>query len=149
MTIPVRFEWTREPGVGSGVEVLGPLAGRVVIEMGCGSGHNLAHLAAVRGAVGIGIDRDPVKIARARGLYGQTDNLAFILGDAADILAAMPPALTDVCLSIFGALSFSSPAPILSEAARVLRPGGRLAVTMRADDHRDYVTILMRKEAVE
>src|ERR1700758_1186371 len=70
MTIPTRFEWTRQLGIGPGIKILGPLTGRVVIEMGCGSGHNLAHPAAVHGSIAIGIDRDPVKITRARGLYG-------------------------------------------------------------------------------
>lgn len=147
VTIPARFEWTRQAGTGPDTAILGALAGRVVIEMGCGSGHNLAHLVASRGAAGIGIDRDPVKIARACGLYGQIDDLRFILGDTADVLADIPTASADACLSIFGAISFSPPGPILSGAARVLRPGGRLAVTVRADDHQDYVIVLTRRNA--
>lgn len=44
MSIPTRFEWTRQAGTGPDISVLGPLTGRTVIETGCGSGHNLAHL---------------------------------------------------------------------------------------------------------
>jgi ubiquinone/menaquinone biosynthesis C-methylase UbiE len=87
-----------------------------------------------------------VKTSRAGDLYSQVPNLAFILGDAAEVLAAMPSASADVCLSIFGAFSFSPQAPILSGAARVLRPGGLLAVTLRADNDHDYVAVLNRKK---
>ena len=145
MTARARFEWTRQPGTGPDISVLGPLAGRTVVELGCGSGHNLAHLAACQSAAGIGIDRDPAKIARARDLYGTTPGLSFILAGVPAALAAMPAASADVCLSIFGALSFSPPGPILAGAARVLRHGGLLAVTLRADDHHDYVTVLRRE----
>jgi SAM-dependent methyltransferase len=145
VTIPARLEWTRQPGTGPGLAVLGPLAGRTVIELGCGSGHNLAHLTATHHATGTGIDRDPAKITRARHLYGHLPGLTFICGDAASILAAMPAASADVCLSIFGAFSFSPPGPLLAAAAHALRPGGRLAITLRADDHHDQVVILVRK----
>jgi hypothetical protein len=43
-------------------------------------------------------------------------------GDAASILAATPAASADVCLSIFGAFSFSPPRPLLAAAAHALRP---------------------------
>jgi SAM-dependent methyltransferase len=147
MSVPPRFEWTRQNGTGPDISVLGPLTGRTVIEMGCGSGHNLARLATFRGVMGCGIDRDPAKIFRARDLYGAVDGLTFILGDAAEALAAMRPASADVCLSIFGALSFSPPGPLLAAAARVLRPGGILAITLRADHHRDYVAVFTRKSS--
>jgi ubiquinone/menaquinone biosynthesis C-methylase UbiE len=149
MSIPTRFEWTRQSGIGPGISVLGPLTRRTVIEIGCGSGHNIAHLAAAHCAVGIGIDHDPVRATRARDLYGRVPNLAFIVGDAAEVLAAMPPASADVCLSIFGALSFSPQGPILNGAARVLRPGGLPAITVRVDDHHDYVIVLTRKKPAE
>jgi SAM-dependent methyltransferase len=145
LTTPARLEWTRQPGTGPGTSVLGPLAGRTVAELGCGSGHNLAHIVAACGAIGIGIDRDPAKISRARGRYGHLANLAFVHGDAAAVLAALPPSSIDVCLSIFGALSFSPPRPLLQAAAHALRPGGRLAITLRADDRRDYVIVFTRK----
>jgi SAM-dependent methyltransferase len=145
VSIPSRLEWTRQPGTGPDPSVLGPLAGRTVIELGCGSGHNLAHLAAIHHATCIGIDRDPAKTSRARHLYGNLASLTFICGDAASILAAMPAASADVCLSIFGAFSFSPPGPHLAAVAHALRPGGRLAITLRAGDHHDHVIILTRK----
>jgi SAM-dependent methyltransferase len=149
VTIPDSFEWTRVPGVGPGLKVLGDLRGRTVVEVGCGSGHNLAHLVAYRGAKGIGIDRDPAKVERAMKLYGDLPGISFVTADAAHELSALPAKSIDVCLSIFGAVSFSDPGPILSAAARALKPAGLLALTLRADDRRDAVLILSRKVAVE
>lgn len=145
MNIPNRFEWTRVPGTGPGSEMLGDLRGRTVVEIGCGSGHNLAHLVLHRGARGIGIDRDPAKIERATRFYGHLTGVEFHLADAAYKLNALPPSSVDVCLSIFGALSFSDPGPILSATARALKPKGLLALTLRADDDHDKVLILSRK----
>jgi SAM-dependent methyltransferase len=145
LSIPTRLEWTRQPGTGPGTAILGPLAGRTVVELGCGSGHNLAHLVTTRHSIGVGIDHDLPKISRARHLYGHLSKLAFILGDAAAILGTMPPSTADLCLSIFGAFSFSPSGPLLRAAAQALRPGGRLAITLRADEHHDHVVVLIRR----
>lgn len=149
MSIPSRFEWTRVPGVGPGPDALGDLRGRSIVEIGCGSGHNLAHLVAHRAVRGVGIDRDPVKIERAFRLYGHLSEISFHLADAAEYLNALPPRSVDICLSVFGALSFSSPGPILTAVARALKPAGLLAVTLRADDQYDQVLILSRKADTE
>jgi SAM-dependent methyltransferase len=143
--VRARLEWTRQPGTGPPPAILGDLAGKVVVELGCGSGHNLAVLAARHGAIATGIDCDPAKVARARALYGHLPGLQVIQADAAAYLAALPPGSADVCLSIFGALSFTTdPAALIAQAARVLRPGGRLGITMRASDDTDAVMILHR-----
>jgi len=147
MTVPVRtrLEWTRQAGTGPPPTILGNLAGKTVAELGCGSGHNLAVLASRYGATVTGIDRDPAKAARACQLYGHIPGLQVICADAASYLAAQPAASIDACLSIFGAFSFSPPRPLLKAAARALRPGGLLAITLRAGDHRDVVVILARR----
>jgi SAM-dependent methyltransferase len=147
MTAPVRtrLEWTRQPGTGPPSEILGDLADRVVVELGCGAGHNLAVLAVRYGAIAVGIDHDPAKVARARELYGGIPGLRLIQADAACYLAALPAASVDVCLSVFGAFSFSSPGPLLAAAAHALRPAGLLVITLRAGDHRDAVVIFSRR----
>ncbi|MBA9007998.1 ubiquinone/menaquinone biosynthesis C-methylase UbiE [Actinomadura cellulosilytica] len=116
-----------------------------MLELGCGGGHNLAHLAAHHGARATGIDHDPTKIERARASYGTIPDLTFIQADAAPYLAARPSASLDLCLSIFGAYSFTDPVPLLVETARVLRPGGLLAATFRATDTTDLVLVLQRR----
>jgi SAM-dependent methyltransferase len=145
LTAPARFEWTRQPGIGPGVAVLLPLAGAKVIELGCGGGHNLAYLVAQCGAVGIGIDHAPAKIGRARGGYGHLPGIHFVLTDARTYLKAAVPGSVDLVLSIFGAFSFTDPLPLLTDVARVLRPGGQLAITLRADDRHDTVVVLRRR----
>jgi SAM-dependent methyltransferase len=139
-----RLEWTRQPGTGPPPAILGNLAGKTVAELGCGSGHNLAVLAARHGATVTGIDHDPAKVARARQLYGHVPGLQVVQADAAAYLAALPPASVDACLSVFGAFSFSPAGPLLAAAARALRPGGLLAVTLRASDRYDTVVIFTR-----
>ena len=147
MRAPTRFEWTRRPGIGPSEHVLGDLRGRLVVEIGCGSGHNLAHLVEHHEALGIGIDHDPRKIERAERFYGHLRGIAFRRGDAAEQLADFAPGSIELCVSIFGAFSFTDPRPLLTATARVLRPGGRLAVTLREDETRDRVIILTRKDS--
>lgn len=147
--VRARLEWTRQPGTGPPPAILGDLAGKVVVEAGCGSGHNLAVLAARHGAIATGIDHDPVKVARARRLYGHIRGLQVIEADVASYLSALPAASVDACLSIFGAFSFSPAGPLLQAAAHALRPGGLLAITLRADDHHDAVVILARRRTMQ
>ncbi|MER5644399.1 class I SAM-dependent methyltransferase [Streptosporangium sp. NPDC002524] len=65
LTVRDRFEWTRAAGIGPPPKVFGDLTGRRVVELGCGGGHNLAHLAIHHHAEGVGIDHAPLKIQRA------------------------------------------------------------------------------------
>lgn len=142
---PATFEWTRRPGTGPGTPTLGKLAGAAVVELGCGGGHNLACLVARHGAIGVGIDNDPAKIIRARAGYGHLPGIRFVLAEAHRCLTAAEPGSADLVLSIFGAFSFTDPLPLLTAAARILRPGGRLAITLRAGDHHDTVVVLCRR----
>lgn len=142
---PRRLELTRARGVGPDAALLGGLRGSLVVELGCGSGHNLAHLVVHAGAVAIGVDHDPRKVHRARALYGHLSGSRFVHADAADYLRHLPRGSVDVCFSIFGAFSFSDPRPLLTASAIALRPGGLLLVTLRADHRRDRVTLLARR----
>lgn len=144
LTPPARFEWTRQPGIGPDICILGNLADATVIELGCGSGHNLAHLVARHRVTGIGIDADQVKISRARAGYGHLPGIRFILADAHHYLAAALGS-ADVVLSIFGVFSFTDARPVLAGTARILRPGALLAITLRADEHHDTVVVLRRR----
>lgn len=145
MNPPERCELTRVPGVGPDARLLGDLSGATVIEIGCGSGHNLAHLVTHHDAVGTGIDHNPAKIHRAHTLYGHVPGLQLIHGDAEHELRRRTPGSIDVILSIFGALSFTSDLrPLLRACSHALSSRGRLLVTLRADDDHDQVTLLKR-----
>lgn len=143
----LRFEWTRRPGAGPGLGVLGDLRGRTVVELGCGVGYNLSHLAAVHGARCVGVDHDARTVALARAMFGHL-GIVFVHANAAAYLRSLPAGSVDVCLSVFGAFSFGEPAPLLRAAAVALRAGGRLGLSLRVDDGHDRVIVLERKEVV-
>jgi SAM-dependent methyltransferase len=145
LTAPRQFEWTRQAGTGPGLAILGELAGATVVELGCGSGHNLAHLVVHHAALGVGVDHDPAKIARASASYGNLPGIRFVLAEAGHYLKAAAPGSADLVLSIFGAFSFIDPIRLLTVTARIMRPGGMLALTLRADDTRDAVVVLRRR----
>jgi SAM-dependent methyltransferase len=138
-----RFEWTRRPGVGPGLHVLGDLRGKTVVEVGCGVGFNLSHLVGNHDARGVGVDHSPEIVATARAMFGHL-GIEFVYSDAAAYLLSVPPGSVDVCLSVFGAFTFGEPAVLLRAAAVALRPGGLLAVALREDDEHDCVFVLQR-----
>jgi demethylmenaquinone methyltransferase/2-methoxy-6-polyprenyl-1,4-benzoquinol methylase len=94
----------------------------VVVDLGCGTG-DLCALAAAAGARVIGVDfaAGMLVAARRRGLA-----MPLVRADAA--VLPLPPACASVVTSAFALRNFVSIAPVLSEAARVLQPGGRLAL---------------------
>lgn len=141
-----RFEWTRTPGLGPSLTILGDLSGKRIAELGCGGGHNLAYLVTQHGARGLGIDHDAAKIQRARRTYPGIDGLAFHEAEACAFLRSQPRASLDLCLSIFGAVSFTEDLPaLLTATAHALRPGGLFGITLRQSDTTDLVLTLQRR----
>ena len=106
------------------VGALGPLAdlaGRRVLELGCGAGQWAVALAAVGAAV-TGFDLSAGQLAHARRA---APRLPLVLGDGETLPFAAGSFA--VVLSDHGALSFCAPEVIVAECARVLAPGGVLA----------------------
>ncbi len=97
-------------------------AGDVVVDLGCGTG-DLCVLAAAAGARVIGVDfaAGMLAAARRRGV-----RVALVRADACRL--PIPAACATVITSAFALRNFDSIPVVLSEAARVLRPGGRLAL---------------------
>lgn len=89
LTPPTRLELTQHPGHGPGPEIIGALLGCCVVELGCGPGHNLAHLVAHHGAVGVGVHAVPDQVKRARAHYGHLPGIDFIAADAATYLTTV------------------------------------------------------------
>jgi SAM-dependent methyltransferase len=102
----------------------GELDGLDAIELGCGTGYVSAWLAR-RGARPVGIDISQAQLATARQLQ-QEFGLDFPLlhGNAEDV--PYPDASFDFAISEYGASIWCDPYAWIPEAARVLRPGGRL-----------------------
>lgn len=128
-TPSARMQWTQHPNTGPGAELLGDLAGRLVVELGCGPAHNLAHLVHHHQAVGIGVDAAGAQIHRADIRYGHLDGLTLHTADATDFLTTSEHTI-DVVYCVFGALGLSPPDPILAGIRQRLHAGGRLGFSV-------------------
>ena len=110
--------------VAAGVGGLSP--GAQVLDVGCGLGDGLLRWAALAppGVAFCGINITPSQVAEARRRCGGRG--AFEVGDATRL--ERPPASVDAVLALESAFHFDTRKGFLGEAARVLRPGGRIAI---------------------
>lgn len=106
------------------VGALGDIAGLDVVELGCGTAYFSAWLAKA-GARPVGVDPTPAQLATARRMQEQT-GIEFPLVEAPGERVPLPDASFDVALSEYGASLWADPGRWVPEAARLLRPGGRL-----------------------
>jgi SAM-dependent methyltransferase len=108
----------------SEVEVLGDVSGLDVLDLGCGVAYFSAWLVR-RGARPVGLDVTPAQLETARRMQAET-GLSFPLVEASAEAVPLPDASFDLVLSEYGASIWCDPAVWIPEAARLLRPGGRL-----------------------
>ena len=108
----------------SELDVLGDVAGLDVVELGCGTAYFSAWLAK-RGARPVGVDPTPAQLATARTLQ-QEFGLEFPLIEGVGESVPLRDASFDLALSEYGASIWADPYRWIPEAARLLRPGGRL-----------------------
>jgi SAM-dependent methyltransferase len=108
----------------SEVDVLGDVAGLDVLDLGCGVAFFSAWLAR-RGARVVGLDVTPAQLATARRMQAES-GLEFPLVEASAEAVPLGDASFDLVLSEYGASIWCEPSAWIPEAARVLRPGGRL-----------------------
>jgi SAM-dependent methyltransferase len=111
----------REDAIGSPLD---DVAGLDVVELGCGTAYFSAQLAG-RGARPVGVDPTPAQLATARRMMKRT-GISFPLVEAPGERVPLPDASFDLAISEFGASLWADPALWIPEAARLLRPGGRL-----------------------
>ena len=129
---PGRRAWAREEiswgifGVPeSELHALPNVAGRDVIELGCGTAYVSAWLAR-RGARVTGIDNSAEQLKTARALQDEHDlHFPLIHGNAEAV--PLPDASFDLAVSEYGASIWADPYRWVPEASRLLRPGGELA----------------------
>ncbi len=100
------------------------LVGQDCIELGCGTGYVSAWLAR-RGARPVGLDNSAAQLATARELQ-QRFGLRFPLIHASAEQVPFADASFDLVISEYGASIWCDPYAWIPEAARLLRPGGRL-----------------------
>jgi len=106
------------------------LAGADTIELGCGTAYVSSWLAR-RGARVVGIDNSEQQLATARRLQRQHGlNFPLIHGNAESV--PYPDGCFDFAISEYGACLWADPYKWVPEAARLLRPGGRLHFLVNA-----------------
>ncbi len=118
------FVWCPERLREEDAELLGPVAGRRILEVGCGSAPCSRWLR-TRGADVVAFDLSAGMLAHAVAAAGRTRIVVPLV--QADALA-LPFAddSFDLACSAFGAVPFvADSAGLMAEVARVLRPGGR------------------------
>lgn len=104
--------------------VLGPLEGLDVVELGCGTAYLSAQLAR-RMARPVGVDLSPEQLRTARRCQ-ERFGPAFPLVEATADDVPLRSCSFDLVVSEYGAAPWCRPDRWLAEAARLLRPGGRL-----------------------
>jgi SAM-dependent methyltransferase len=108
----------------SSVGCIGEVAGLDVVELGCGTAYVSAWLAK-RGARPVGVDPTPAQLETARRMMRET-GIEFPLVEAPGESVPLPDASFDLAVSEYGASLWADPYAWIPEAARLLRPGGRL-----------------------
>lgn len=125
----VRFIWCPEGLDEARARLLGDVAGRRVLEIGCGAGQ-CGRWLVTQGAEVVGIDLSLRQLLHSRRLDLDTGvRLPVVQADAQRLPFA--DGSFDLACSAFGALPFVADAgAVLAEVFRVLRPGGRLVFSV-------------------
>ncbi|MFG3030065.1 NUDIX domain-containing protein [Streptomyces sp. NPDC048253] len=121
-----RIDWGF-PGAGPDESFLGELAGRRVLDLGCGPARHAARLVRAHGATVDAVDRAPGQIERARDRYGSLAGLRLFRADAVEHLRAARP--YDVIYSV-NAVPFIDPRRLFPALATALAPGGTLCFSV-------------------
>jgi SAM-dependent methyltransferase len=105
--------------------VLGDVKDKDAVELGCGTAFFSAALARA-GARPVGVDVTPAQLATARRCQRELGP-QFPLVEADATRTPLPDSSFDLAVSEYGASLWCEPDAWVAEAARLLRPGGRLA----------------------
>ena len=130
------------------VRMLAPGNHERILEIGCAAGEQALRLAPLAGEI-VGIDSASAAIERARerALRERVGNASFHVADAADLRE-----FADASFDKVAAIDFvehvddATLARVLREAARVLKPGGRLAIYTPCATH--YVERLKARNLI-
>ena len=105
------------------LHALPPVAGKEVVELGCGTAYFGAWLKRAGAARVVGIDPTPAQLETARRC-NEKFGLGLELVEAFGEDVPLPDDSFDVAVSEYGASIWADPYRWIPEAARLLRPGG-------------------------
>jgi 2-polyprenyl-6-hydroxyphenyl methylase/3-demethylubiquinone-9 3-methyltransferase len=112
---PLRLEW---------IDQLAPLAGKQVLDVGCGGGILAESMARrAREVTGIDLATKPLGVARLHALESEVPNVRY-REIAAEALAQEMPASFDVVTCMEMLEHVPDPASIVRACSRLVRPGG-------------------------
>jgi ubiquinone/menaquinone biosynthesis C-methylase UbiE len=107
-------------------ELAGVAPGQRVLDIACGSGATALLLARELGCEAVGVDLGARAIAQARHAAGAGERASFLIGDAETL--PLRDAGFDVALSECSLCTFPDKPRAIAEMARVVRPGGTIAI---------------------
>lgn len=109
------------------MDVLAPLPGQTIVDIGCGAGQTLLQLASKVGSSGrvIGVDIAPRVLEVARSRTADLEQVELIKADAATLV--LPERSVDGIFSRFGVMALDDPIPAFANFRRSTRHKGRLA----------------------
>ncbi|MDT9594561.1 class I SAM-dependent methyltransferase [Nocardioides zeae] len=124
------FVWGPEGLAEDEAGLLGDVAGRRVLDLGCGAAQ-CARWVRERGGEAYGLDLSFRQLQHARRIDDDRDAAGVPLVHATATRLPFADRVFDVVLSSYGALQFVADADALvAEVARTLRPGGRFAFSV-------------------
>jgi arsenite methyltransferase len=118
-------------------ELMGLAPGDRLLDLGCGGGDSVLLAASERGAKGVGLDLGAAAIAGAQAAARAQDldgSAAFVRADASAV--PFPPGSFDAVLAECAVSTFADKDGAVTEMRRVLRGGGRVAISDVVVDHR-------------
>ncbi len=107
------------------LHVLGDVAGKDILEFGCGAARWSIALAQ-HGARPVGLDLSSRQLQHAQRLMNEA-GVSFPLIEASAENVPLPDASFDIVFCDWGAMTFADPYRTVPEASRLLRPGGLFA----------------------
>jgi SAM-dependent methyltransferase len=123
------FLWCPEGLTEAQAGLLGDVRGRRILEVGCGAAQCSRWLTE-QGAITVGIDISLRQLQHARRIDQQHGVRTPVLQADAGVLPFADDSF-DIACSAFGAIPFvADSARVMTEIARVLRPGGRFAFSI-------------------
>lgn len=114
---------------GGALDAAAPREAEVVVDLGCGRGGDVLRAAALVGAKGlaVGVDRNEAMLEQARGRAGSAPGVRFVRGELDAV--PLPSGEADVVVSNCAINHAPDKAAVYREVHRLLRPGGRFAVS--------------------